>query len=208
MRPDRPDVTPDRPNVPPGKQTLPAGLWVIGIAILGIGLLFVALRDSGDTGGQVVAASPSPPVGGTLPTPPVGSAIGDEDVNLGGNGNSGGGGGGNGEPNNNGGGGSGGEGQGGNQGGNGGQFGGGRDPAVVEACADLDTLYQGAGQLSTTEARRIVRPWKHLTFRRNANLSGDVHLIWTDVFATSPPDPALLLKDLRRMKRDCAKAGA
>ncbi len=100
-------------------------------------------------------------------------------------------------------------GQGGDQGGNGGQYGGGRDPAVVQACTDLTTLLRASanGPPPESVARRTIRPWNHLQFRRNANLNGDAHLIYADVFLQPPVDQATLVSDLRRMQRDCAKVG-
>jgi hypothetical protein len=126
-------------------------------------------------------------------------------------GSSGNGNGGNNSGNNGAGGGNGNSGGGGGNGGrgNGGQFGGGRDPAVVQACTDLTTLLHESenGPVSESLAERTIRPWNHLQFRRNANLNGDAHLIYADVFLTPPVPQATLISDLLRMKRDCAKEG-
>src|SRR6185369_10524129 len=94
-------------------------------------------------------------------------------------------------------------GSGGDQGGNGGQFGGGRDPAVVQACTTLTDLLRQSenGPLPESVAEDAIRPWNHLTFRRNANLNVDAHLIYGDVFSYPVPQ-ATLIRDLLRMKRD------
>src|SRR5204863_3441756 len=85
-------------------------------------------------------------------------------------------------------------GSGGEQGGNGGQFGGGRDPAVVEACTTLtDLLRQSdSGPLPASVAEKAIRPWNHLTIRRNANQNVDAHRIDVEGCQDAVPAAALI----------------
>lgn len=86
----------------------------------------------------------------------------------------------------------------------------GGDPSVAKVCNELHEMFVRAGQgtLTTNWARAQVRGWGDLQFQSNANLSGDAHLIYGDLYWNPPATLNVLTADLARMKNDCARAGA